>query len=854
MQPLVFSAAAMAELSELAQSPDEKERRVALPWYETPRAVSHRCTAEDGSQTSIRSAPSIRETLRVPRHLGGVNVVIVSSSVMQNAPAAPNRVETFLDPWKLHEMCSKEDPNPNDQSRSPAAAVAMEVDSPIGSWSEDGATTSLPESKRDGDGHVQSTVEVMNSSSQAAKEEFRKTVYRHFQDLQSRGLVPNEAAALAFKLASGAVEEPPDLTSLLDCLSKVKLTDGMGDAVHLIDATFSSLDALHMSFLPKHTIQKSEEESSKKCAEKVSAPALGVDFVSLRALYEAVLTLESQEVVDALMLSIDKLLAEMHLAIDALSSSSAAGGTRIARPILIILQNPLLMEPEHHRLLHKIWRLITSLPSPWQESLIRAFASSGRMEFEHMVAVIQQFVTIHLYEALQIDEAVEMATRVLALLDNANERSRIAKYTIFYNDAVNNDEFNIKEDFRRFKHPERYNFSFCKYPFIYDPSSKSRLLQMESEETMNEEFEGAILQSIFVEATCPYLVLTVRRSHLIQDTLEQIQDSTDLKKKLKVKFLGEEGVDEGGVQKEFFQLIVRDIFDPKYGMFTYDEQTRLYWFSSGDSMDLLFMEEYELIGVIIGLAIYNGHILEFRFPNVIYKKLMGKPVTFEDLVEVAPDLARGLSQLLSFEGDVESVFCRSFQVSVRDVFGTIKTVDLKEDGGNVMVTKENRQEYVDMYTKYYLEKSIEWPFQAFMKGFKRLCGGRVLQFFRPEELEQLICGSPYLDFEALERGTIYDYGYSKDSQVIRDFWQVVHSFSDEQKKRLLFFATGSDRAPIKGLANLPFVISRNGPDSDRLPTAHTCFNHLLLPEYCSADKLKERLLMAINDAEGFGLM
>ena len=65
------------------------------------------------------------------------------------------------------------------------------------------------------------------------------------------------------------------------------------------------------------------------------------------------------------------------------------------------------------------------------------------------------------------------------------------------------------------------------------------------------------------------------------------------------------------------------------------------------------------------------------------------------------------------------------------------------------------------------------------------------------------------------------------------FWEVVHGFSEEQKKRLLFFVTGSDRVPIKGLASLqpPFVISRNGPSSNRLPTAHTCFNHLLLPAY-----------------------
>ena len=65
------------------------------------------------------------------------------------------------------------------------------------------------------------------------------------------------------------------------------------------------------------------------------------------------------------------------------------------------------------------------------------------------------------------------------------------------------------------------------------------------------------------------------------------------------------------------------------------------------------------------------------------------------------------------------------------------------------------------------------------------------------------------------------------------FWEVVHGFTEAQKKRLLMFVTGSDRVPIKGLASLqpPFVISRNGPASDRLPTAHTCFNHLLLPAY-----------------------
>lgn len=51
--------------------------------------------------------------------------------------------------------------------------------------------------------------------------------------------------------------------------------------------------------------------------------------------------------------------------------------------------------------------------------------------------------------------------------------------------------------------------------------------------------------------------------------------------------------------------------------------------------------------------------------------------------------------------------------------------------------------------------------------------------------------------------------------IYRAFWEIVHEFSDEEKKKLLFFATGSDRVPIGGLSKLQFVIAKNGGDSDR---------------------------------------
>lgn len=163
-------------------------------------------------------------------------------------------------------------------------------------------------------------------------------------------------------------------------------------------------------------------------------------------------------------------------------------------------------------------------------------------------------------------------------------------------------------------------------------------------------------------------------------------------------------------------------------------------------------------------------------------------------------------------------------------------------------------EYVDLYCDYLLNKSIEQQFNAFKKGFKTVVSGPAFyRFFVAEELELLICGSKELDFKELEENTVYESGYSGDHVVVKWFWQVLYSLSEEQKKKFLFFATGSDRAPIGGLKNLRFIIAKHGDGDDRLPQTHTCFNHFLLPEYSSKECLKMKLLKALANAEGFGM-
>jgi len=339
---------------------------------------------------------------------------------------------------------------------------------------------------------------------------------------------------------------------------------------------------------------------------------------------------------------------------------------------------------------------------------------------------------------------------------------------------------------------------------------------------------------------------------MIEDTLNLVNNpDLNLKKPLKVKFAGEQGIDQGGVKKEFFMLLIRQLFDLNFGMFNYYKKSRLFWFNP---FSLEAFMKYELIGIILGLGMFNGVILDVKFPLVVYKKLLGLKPTLEDLRDIDDDHYMSLKYILNSEDEsLQEDLNVNFTVIVEN-FGSKEVINLKENGENIYVSQSNKQEYVDLYIDWFFNKSIQHIFKLFCKGFYRVCDEKILQIIRPEELEQVICGNTELNFKELEESARYDDGYEEGSETIKQMWDVIHEMTEDDKKKFLFFLTGSDRAPINGLKDLIITVSRFGPDSDKLPCAHTCFNHLLLPEYSSREKLKDRLLLAIKNSEGFGLM
>ncbi|KAK9461001.1 uncharacterized protein V1516DRAFT_711869 [Lipomyces oligophaga] len=422
-------------------------------------------------------------------------------------------------------------------------------------------------------------------------------------------------------------------------------------------------------------------------------------------------------------------------------------------------------------------------------------------------------------------------------------------------------------------------FTFCQYPFFLSMGSKITILEYDARRQMEIKAREAFFSTLnYKRVVHPHLVLKVRRDCIIEDSLNQISSNEmELKKGLKIEFVGEDGVDAGGLRKEWFLLLVRELFDPLNGMFTYDEESNYCWFnhSTFETSD-----QYYLVGVVLGLAMYNSTILDIQLPRALFKKLLGCPCTLADLMILKPSLAKGLQKLLDFNGNVEETFCRDF-VAEHEIYGTVVQVPLMPGGENRAVTNGNRQEFVNKYIQFIFDVSVSRQFQPFKRGFYHVIGGNALTLFRPEEIELLVRGSDEgLDVAALRAVAIYDgwgsngsshgdpHGSNTNStntgknsmdeveskeQVVVWFWEYFERMDVAQQRKLLTFVTGSDRIPATGIANLIFKISRLGDDSDRYPISHTCFNQLCLYRYSSREKLEEKLGRAIEESQGFGL-
>lgn len=320
----------------------------------------------------------------------------------------------------------------------------------------------------------------------------------------------------------------------------------------------------------------------------------------------------------------------------------------------------------------------------------------------------------------------------------------------------------------------------------------------------------------------------VRRSHIFEDSYAEImrQSATDLKKRLMIRFDGEEGLDYGGVSREFFFLLSHEMFNPFYCLFEYsahDNYTLQINPHSGINPEHL--NYFKFIGRVVGLAIFHRRFLDAFFIGALYKMMLNKAVVLSDMEGVDADFFRSLQWML--DNPIEGVLDQTFSTE-DERFGVTNIEDLKPGGRDIEVTDENKKEYIDLMVKWRIQKRIDEQFQAFITGFHELIPAELVNVFDERELELLIGGIAEIDVDDWKKHTDYR-GYSESDEVIKFFWQTIRSWDGEQKSRLLQFTTGTSRIPVNGFKDLQgsdgprrFTIEKQG-EMNNLPKSHTWY-------------------------------
>ncbi|XP_049964657.1 E3 ubiquitin-protein ligase Nedd-4 isoform X4 [Schistocerca serialis cubense] len=352
--------------------------------------------------------------------------------------------------------------------------------------------------------------------------------------------------------------------------------------------------------------------------------------------------------------------------------------------------------------------------------------------------------------------------------------------------------------------------------------------------------------------------IKVRRQNILEDSYRIISSVNRLdllKTKLWVEFEGEVGLDYGGLAREWFFLLSKEMFNPYYGLFEYSAMDN-YTLQINPFSGLCNEEHlnyFRFIGRIAGMAVYHGKLLDAFFIRPFYKMMLNKPIDLKDMESVDSEYYNSLLWIKENDpSELELTFCVD-----EESFGHFSQRELKPDGANIPVTNENKDEYISLVIQWRFVSRVQEQMNAFLNGFEGLVPLPLVKIFDEHELELLMCGIQNIDVKDWKQNTLYKGDYHPNHITVQWFWRVVLSFNNEMRARLLQFVTGTSRVPMNGFKEL---YGSNGPQlftiekwgtPENYPRAHTCFNRLDLPPYESYQQLREKLIKAIEGSQGF---
>mmetsp|Transcript_2436 Transcript_2436/g.3544 ORF Transcript_2436/g.3544 Transcript_2436/m.3544 type:complete len:992 (-) Transcript_2436:162-3137(-) len=340
----------------------------------------------------------------------------------------------------------------------------------------------------------------------------------------------------------------------------------------------------------------------------------------------------------------------------------------------------------------------------------------------------------------------------------------------------------------------------------------------------------------------------------------------DISGQIEVHFRNE-SANGPAVLREWFVHASQNFAIPQYNILvSRDKGVRMLPSPSSHLTNKNHLSDFFILGRLVGLAIFKRVPIALRFHPAFCKLILNcgelYKWTFDDIKELDEQLYKYKVKYI-LDNPVEGLDLYFTDVlddrsgSDFHIEGAGEQVDLIENGSEVKVTEENKEEYVRRVCEWRLHGCMKKQVQAFLDGIYTLIPRDTLAglnvVLKPQNFANLIAGLPYVDAEDWEKNSRFSGGYSANDKQVKWFWEVVHEFSSDQRAALLHFVTGSRNPPVGGFARLQgfngdqkFTISKIPSSTESLPSAHACICTIDLPEYTSKEMLKERIIKAVS--------
>jgi len=213
--------------------------------------------------------------------------------------------------------------------------------------------------------------------------------------------------------------------------------------------------------------------------------------------------------------------------------------------------------------------------------------------------------------------------------------------------------------------------SLVRFPKLLDFDNKKHFLRSE-------------LKKRNAQQRHPSIRLNVRREFVFEDSFHQIlpRKPEELKGRLTIVFQGEDGVDAGGLTREWYLTVSKQMLNPDKALFIHSSNGLTYQPNPASTIQPDYLKYFKFAGQLVGKALWDEQLLDAHFTQSMYKHMLNQPIEYTDVESIDPEYYRNLGWML--KNDITDILEETFSI-VREQFGEMLTIDLKPNGRNLEV-------------------------------------------------------------------------------------------------------------------------------------------------------------------------